>query len=89
VFFFLLLYFFYIGNKCLKILHLFNLLGDQPIACNFFLLIIISGTFLITVLLGYGLVAVPRAIWRIRDFNITLRFYYYKLSETEESLTEC
>jgi hypothetical protein len=49
----------------------------------------ISGIFLITVLLGYGLVAVPRAIWRIRDFNITLRFYYYKLSETEESLTEC
>jgi hypothetical protein len=44
------------------------------------------GVFLITILLGYGLIAVPRNVWQNRCLAMKIRFYYFKLSQVENDI---
>jgi len=47
------------------------------------------GLSLSVVLLGYGLVEVPRKIWRAADRSVRLNFLYYKVAMVHSDLGEC
>ena len=46
------------------------------------------GLFLIIVMLGYGLVAVPRSLWRAGHLEIRLKHAYFQASQLDESVDE-
>mmetsp|Transcript_25895 Transcript_25895/g.45749 ORF Transcript_25895/g.45749 Transcript_25895/m.45749 type:complete len:439 (+) Transcript_25895:3436-4752(+) len=46
------------------------------------------GLFLIILLLGYGLVSVPRKLWHAGDLGIRLRYYHFEASHLEERVIE-
>jgi hypothetical protein len=46
------------------------------------------GLFLIILLLGYGLVAVPRKLWNNGDLGLRARHYQYEALHLEERLIE-
>jgi len=46
------------------------------------------GLFLIIVMLGYGLVAVPRSLWRAGNLEIRLKHAYFQASQIDETVEE-
>jgi len=46
------------------------------------------GLLLSILLLGYGLVEVPRKIWRLSDFEIRMDFLLYKIASVNEQLAD-
>lgn len=46
------------------------------------------GLFLIILLLGYGLVSVPRRLWNDGNLEQRVRYYQYEASNLEEGLIE-
>jgi hypothetical protein len=46
------------------------------------------GLFLIILLLGYGLVAIPRLLWYSGDADKILNYYWYELSELDETMID-
>lgn len=46
------------------------------------------GLFLIIVMMGYGLVAVPRSLWRSGNLEMRLRHSHFQASQLDETLDE-
>ena len=38
------------------------------------------GMFLLVIFLSYGIVAIPKSLWRFRNFKVTLKEYQFKAS---------
>lgn len=46
------------------------------------------GLFLIILLLGYGLVSVPRKLWHAANIETRVRYYHYEAPHLEEKVIE-